>query len=209
MGQVVVVQHAAPRIEGFVGREHHRPPFPMAVIDHMEEHVGRIRPVGEIADFVDDQHARMDIRSQGLREAAAPKGCGEFVNQFGGGHKAGVEAILDRAIGDRHGEVRLAAPGFAAEDDAPALGDKVRCERGAQERETDRGLVEEIEIINRLQKRKACPPHEAVQPCLLAMRHFLRDQQRQEIAITPVLLLGPPRQVAPDPSRIGEVQPFD
>jgi hypothetical protein len=53
VGQIVIVQHAAPRIEGFVGRENHRPPFPMAVIDHVEEHVGRIGPVGEIADFVD------------------------------------------------------------------------------------------------------------------------------------------------------------
>jgi hypothetical protein len=162
MSQIVIVQHPAPGIERFIGGEDHRPPHSMTVIDDVEEHVGRISPIGEIADFVDDQHARMDIGGQDLRETAATKGRGEFVDQFGGRYKAGVEAILDRAIRDCHGEVRLAAPGFAAEDDASALGDKVRCQRGAQEGESDRGLVEEIEIINGLQKRKSRPPHEAV-----------------------------------------------
>jgi hypothetical protein len=53
MSQIVVVQHPAPGIERFIGREDHRPPFSMTVIDDVEEHIGRISPIGEIADFVD------------------------------------------------------------------------------------------------------------------------------------------------------------
>ena len=40
------------------------------------------------------------------------------------------------------------------------------------------------------------------------MGDFLGDEEREEIAIRPRVLLGAAREVAPRASRIGEVQPF-
>src|SRR5712692_1908450 len=40
------------------------------------------------------------------------------------------------------------------------------------------------------------------------MCDFLRDEQREEVAIAPLLLLGPPRQFSPRAARVGQVQPL-
>ena len=50
---------------------------------------------------------------------------------------------------------------------------------------------------------------ESREPRLLAMRDFLGGQQRQEIPIRPALALGAVDEVAPDASRIRQVQPFE
>jgi hypothetical protein len=66
------------------------------------------------------------------REPSLAKGRGEIVDQFGGRHEARIEAVLDRAIGDRHREMRLAATGLATQDQTAALGDEVRRECRAE-----------------------------------------------------------------------------
>jgi hypothetical protein len=53
MSQVFIVEHVPPRRERLVGGEDHRALLPVAVVDHVEEHVRRIRSVREIADLVD------------------------------------------------------------------------------------------------------------------------------------------------------------
>ena len=45
-----------------------------------------------------------------------------------------VEAVLDRAVADRHGEVGRAAPGLAVDDERAAVGDEVRRECGPERR---------------------------------------------------------------------------
>ena len=54
VGEILVVQHVAPRGERFVGGEDHRALLPMAIVDDMEEHVRSIGPVREVPHFVDD-----------------------------------------------------------------------------------------------------------------------------------------------------------
>ena len=61
MGKILIVQDATPRGDGFVGREDHRAATAMPFIDDMEEHVGRVRPVGEVADFIDDEQVRVGV----------------------------------------------------------------------------------------------------------------------------------------------------
>jgi len=53
LGQIGIVQDPAPRGEGFVRREKHRAVVQVAFVDDVEEDVGEVGPVGEIADFVD------------------------------------------------------------------------------------------------------------------------------------------------------------
>jgi hypothetical protein len=43
----------------------------MPIVDDVEEHIGGIGAVGEIAHFVDDQDARLDVGRERLGEAAA------------------------------------------------------------------------------------------------------------------------------------------
>jgi hypothetical protein len=69
--------------------------------------------------------------------------------------------VLERTIGDRDGQVRFPTARFSAKDQASALRHEVRRERGAQERESDGGLIGEVEIIKRFEKRKVGPPRHA------------------------------------------------
>ena len=55
LGEVFVVEDATPLRQRLAGREDHGAGAPMAIIDHVEEHVGGVGPIGEIADIVDDQ----------------------------------------------------------------------------------------------------------------------------------------------------------
>jgi len=47
--QILIVQHLAPRAERFVGGEDHRALLQVAIIHHMEQNVGGILSVGQVA----------------------------------------------------------------------------------------------------------------------------------------------------------------
>lgn len=207
--EVVVVEHVAPGGQRLVGREDHRPLLPVPIVDDVEEHVGGVGPVREVAHFVDDEDARLDVRSERLGELPSTKRGREIVDEFRGRHEARVEAILNRAVGDRDREMGLAAARFPTQDHAPAFGHKLGRERGPEQREADGRLVQEVEIIDRLQKRKAGAAHEPRDARLLPLRDLLGDDERQEVAIGPLLPLGALRQITPGPSCVGEVEAFE
>ena len=48
------MQDATTRADGLVRREDHRTLSTMALVDDLEEHIGRVCPVGEVADFIDN-----------------------------------------------------------------------------------------------------------------------------------------------------------
>jgi len=51
--EIFVVQHMPPGGERLVGGEDHRAPALVSIVDDVEEHVGRVGTVGEIAHLVD------------------------------------------------------------------------------------------------------------------------------------------------------------
>jgi len=69
LGEVRIVEHAAPGGQRLVGGEDHRPPMQMAVVDDLEEDVGGIGAVAEVADLVDHQHVGVGV-SRAARGAA-------------------------------------------------------------------------------------------------------------------------------------------
>ena len=203
------MQHAAPRGDGFVRGEYHRAAAFVAIVHDVEEHVRGIGAVGEIADLVDDEEARVGVARERLGEAALAEGGREIIDEFRGGHEVGVEAVLDRAIGDCDREVRLAAPGFAVQDQRAALGDEVRGERGAEQGEAHGRLVGEIEVVDRFEEREAGAPREPREARLLAVGDLLGDEDGQEAIVGPLLSLGAGDEVAPHASRVGEIEALE
>jgi len=55
--QILIVQHLAPRAERLVGGEDHGPLLQVAMVHHMEEHIGGIGPIGQVADLIDKCYA--------------------------------------------------------------------------------------------------------------------------------------------------------
>ena len=82
-------------------------------------------------------------------------------------------------------------------------------ERGAEHVQAHGRLIREIEIIDRLEKRKVGPSRQSGEPRLLPMGDLFGHEQREEIAIGPGLPLGAVDEIAPDAARIGEVQPLE
>jgi hypothetical protein len=99
-------------------------------------------------------------------------------------------AILDRAVGDRDREKRLAAPWSAEQDRTAALLDELRPEEATERLELHRILEAGIELLDRLEEREARLAHGPRDARLAAVRDLLGDELLEQLAVGPALLLG-------------------
>ena len=209
VGEVFVVQHATPRFQRFVGGEDHRTVPPMALVDDVEEHVRRVGAVREVAHFIDDEDSGMRVRRQRVRQLAGTKGRREIVDEGRRRREEGIEAVLNRPIGDRNRQVGFSAARFAGQNQRATLRHKIGSQGRAQHVQSQGGLVGEIEIVDRLQKRKMCAACQPREPRLLSMRDLFGGEQRQEIAVGPRLPLRALDQVAPHTPGVCQMQSFE
>jgi hypothetical protein len=72
---------APPRLQRFVRRKDHRPLPPVSLVDDVEEHIGRVGAVREIADLVDDEDGWMGVGRERVGELAGAKGGRQVVDQ--------------------------------------------------------------------------------------------------------------------------------
>jgi hypothetical protein len=209
VSQILVVKNPSPGIQGFVGSKDHRFFLLMAFVDDMEEDVGCIGAIGEVADLVDDEHCGACVGMESLTEAAMDAGGGEVVDEGGGSAEEGVEAVLNGAVGDGDGQVGLAAAWLAGEDEAAAIGDEVRGEVRADEGEADGGLEGEVEILDGFEEGEAGLAGKALKARLLAVGHFLGDESGKEVVVGPVFAFGPVAELAVDAGGVGEVEALE
>ena len=76
LGEIVVVEDPPPGGQRFVRREDHGSVMQVAVVDDLEQDIGRIGAVAETADLVDDQDVRVGVGGQDLALAAFAGGRG-------------------------------------------------------------------------------------------------------------------------------------
>jgi hypothetical protein len=209
LSEVVVMKDGAPCIGMLVAREDHGALVAMPPVDDVVEHVGRVGAVGEVADLVHHEEIWMHVALESIGEATLAEGCGEIVDELGGGDEQRVEAVLDGAVGDRDGEVGLPATGLASEDETPAVGDEVRRERRAEQREAQRRLEREVEVVDGLEEGEARAMGEPLDAGLLALGDFLGGEHDEEVAVGPLLGLGPLDEIAPDAASVGQVESLE
>jgi hypothetical protein len=108
---------------------------------------------GQIAEFVenDEVHAREIV---GHATLAAGAGLGlELVDEIDDVEEAPARAGTDAGAGDRDGEMGLAGPGAADEDDIALMGDEVAAGQVADERLVERRAIED-EVADVLGERQ-------------------------------------------------------
>jgi hypothetical protein len=66
----------------------------------MEEHVGGVRPVGQISDLIDGEDVRARVGCQRFLEISTLAGVREVLDEFRRGGEESLEAVLDGAIPD-------------------------------------------------------------------------------------------------------------
>jgi hypothetical protein len=85
----------------------------------------------------------------------------------------------------------LPSAGLTVQNQRAPLGDEVQPEVGADHGFPERGLQRKVELVDGLEEREVCAPSTTLQSRLLPSRHFLGQQQSQEVSIRPTFLLGP------------------
>jgi hypothetical protein len=208
LGKILVVKNLSPGGGGLVGGEDHRAFSTMAIVDHVEEHVGGVGPVGEIADFVDDEQRRVSVCNEGVSKTSLAKGRRELVDELGSSDEERIESVLDGAVSDGDGEMGFPAAGFSHEDETSSLGEEVGGKSRAEEGQAYGRLQCEVEVVDGLEERKAGASREATESGLLTLGDLLGDQKREEIPIGPLLVLSSLHELSPDPSGIGEMEPL-
>jgi hypothetical protein len=89
---IFVVQDLSPLIQWLVGCVR---PFPQVPIIHdTEEHVGSVRPVGQISHLIDDEDVRVQVGCQRFLEISTLVGVREVLDEFGRGGEESLEAVL-------------------------------------------------------------------------------------------------------------------
>jgi hypothetical protein len=82
VGEVLVVEDAAPRGDRCVRGEDHRARSTMPFVDDMEEHVGRVCALGEVAHFIDDEQIGMRVGGERVGQPPRAKAVREVVDEF-------------------------------------------------------------------------------------------------------------------------------
>lgn len=204
IGEILVVEHVAPSLGRLVGCEHHRAAADVALVDDMEQDVGGVVAVGEVADLVDHEYVRLHVARESAAERAVAT-CGrEILDEVGGRGEERVEAVLKGAVGDGDGEVRLPATGLSGKDGGAAFGDEVGREQRADGRHAERRLQREVELLDGAQERKARSADGALQARAASMRDLLGDERLEEVLVGPLVLLGARDELAPDAPGVGE-----
>ena len=208
-GEVVVVQHVAPVVGVLVRGEDHRASADVPFVDDVEQRVRGVVGMREVADLVDDEHVGLQVRREhGLAHAVARRGR-DVVDERGGVDEERVESVLDRAVREGDGEVRLPASRLAVEDERTAFGDEVVREERTEHGGAQRRLQAEVELVDRLEEREGRGAGLPVQPSAAPVRDLLLDERAQERLVSEVLLLCALHEIAPDAARVGEVKALE
>src|SRR5882672_7782947 len=188
-GDHAVAEHVGPGREALVTGEDHRPAL-VAATDQLEEEV-RAKPIDrQVADLVDDEQLRSGVDLElvvqaafaaRLREGADHRRCGGELHSVAG---------LDRLEPEPDAQVCLAYAGWAEDDDVLAVADEVAAGELLELLPVDRGLVGEVEAIQRLDEREARHggSHRYVLRRLAG--HFLREDALEELGVRQLLARG-------------------
>jgi hypothetical protein len=114
----------------------------------------------------------------------------QLVEQLGDRRESGREAILDGLVGEGDREVSLAATRSSEQDRGSPFGDEFGAEETPESHAPNRRLEGEVELLDRLQERKARLAGRAMDASLATMRELFADEPREEVAIRPAFLLG-------------------
>lgn len=151
----------------------------------------------------------MDVASERRDESTLATGSREVVDECRSGGEEHLEVVLDRAVGDRDGEVGLPTPGLAHEDERAPLGHEVGGECRTEQREAQRRLVGEVELVDGLEEGELGVTRESLDARLLSLGNLLGDEHGEEVAVGPLLAFGASDEIAPDTPGVGEAQALE
>jgi len=116
LSEVVIVKRLAPTLRMLVGREEHRAASDVSIVDDVVEDVRGVVAVREVANLVDHEDMGSHVMSKSFAHRSFATRSREIFDELCGGGEERLEAVLQRAICDRDGEMGFAATGLAKEN---------------------------------------------------------------------------------------------
>src|SRR5215469_5097342 len=179
------------------------------MVDDMEQDIGGVLTVSQVADLINDQDMRASVSEQGLLQLSFSAGIRKILDEFRGGGAERVEAILDGTIADGDGQVRFSSARLAVQNQRAPLSNEVWSQVGTEQGLTECGLQTEVELVNGLEEGKVSAARTALQAGLLAVRHFFGQQKSQKVAIAPAFFFSSIRHLLVDTPGVRQVQPAE
>lgn len=176
LGEVVVVEDAAPLGQGLVGGEDDRLALEVALVDDVVEDIGGVVAEREVADLVDDEDTGSDVALEDLLKVAAVGGDAELLDERGSCCEQRFCAVEDGLVGDGNREVGFAPPGPSLQDQVLAARREFGREVAAHQHLAKAGLVGEVELFDGLQEGKVRLARAPRDPSLGAMGHLFADE---------------------------------
>ena len=158
LGEVAIMHYLAQGRQRFVRRQQNRPTLEIPFVDDAIEHVRRVGSVREIAQLVDNQNVRMEVRCEAARAGlSSPRGRARRL--IVRADEARLVAMLNGAIRDGDAEMRFPRAAWATEDRVLPLAHELRAQVAAEHLEFETRLEGEVEVVDRAEKRSAlCAP---------------------------------------------------
>jgi site-specific DNA recombinase len=185
-----VAEHLTPPAERLVGAHDEARPL-VAGAHELEEEVGRLRLERDVAHLVTDEQRDAPQPVELLVELPCAVGDAEAVHPLPGGGEGDPVAGLAGPDADGDRQMRLARPRRPEEDRVgPRLDEVERAEVG-HHLSSDRALVVEVELLERLVSREAGRPDAVLAAVGLPGGHLPLEAGGQDLFVGPALSAGP------------------
>jgi hypothetical protein len=142
------VEDFAPSVDRFVGGQEHGPLVKVALVNDLVEEIGRLRGVGDVTDFINDQDVYVGVNGEYVSEVSITSSTMKMVDEVCESDEVGFASVLDGSVGNGNGKVGLSSSGRATKDEATAFKQEFGAEKTAEQFLTRRGLKREVELFN-------------------------------------------------------------
>jgi len=199
--QDLIPEQVGPLREGLVTGDDQAAAF-IPPADQLEEVVGLDPIEPEVADLIDDQYGRFQVRLELVLSWIAVIGGLELLHQ--GIQRGAVEGEPPLARGDGQGYRHMRLPGArgAEEDRIGLLFDKAPRGQLLDPDHLERRLEGEVEAVEGCMVGQSRQLEHLCEPASFADTHLFLEDQVQELAIAHLALLGPGDEGI---HRVGEV----
>jgi len=167
-----------PGLEGQVGGDDEAGPL-VGGGDHVKEQLGADLGGGHVAELVEHQQVELGERALQPQEGPLVSSLDEAGDQFGGSEEPDPVALGTGLSGQSGGQVGLAGPGVADEEDVLLLVDVLTAHELGDQHLVDRRTGREIEGLKRFHGRKTRRLHPSLGRPFLAFEQLKLGQAQQ------------------------------
>ncbi len=181
----VVVEDGRPVFVGFVGGQHDGAAF-VPLADYLEEQIGTALVDGQVSEFVHQQDSGTEIFLEFDGQASSVLRGGERVDDVNGCGEQNAVTSLTGGMAQRDAQVTFSQAHAADKNHIRFVFDELEAEEILDLSAIDFAGPGEVELVERLDDRKACQADAALACAFLVFMRLAVDQTAEELHVRPL-----------------------